>query len=442
MGHRGTPPRSVMRWGVIALLSSLVFSVHGRGVGHKSLSPKERLGKLILFDKNLSVNKNQSCVACHGEAVGWTGPDEMVNKKGGVYEGSIPHRFGNRKPPSIAYAGFSPILGVDKSGAFKGGSFWDGRATGEKLGNTAADQAQGPFMNPLEQGLADSACLVRRVCTGRYGSLFRSEWDDVSCGITWPADTGKVCGLPGGKVKLDPVQRKETDQAYGRIAIAIAAFEMSPEVNPFTSKFDYHLKGEAKLTPTEKAGLDLFRGKAKCANCHVLSDDPQAHAALFTDFSYDNLGVPRNPENPFYQEAEVNPLGQNWVDLGLGGCLADPNCLAKTHPDWTAQAEANKGKQKVPTLRNVDQRPSQGFVKAYAHNGYFKSLKEVVHFYNTRDLLPRCKAGDPGEKVSCWPAPEYPANVNRAELGNLGLTGAEEDAIVSFLSTLSDGYKP
>ena len=61
------------------------------------------------------------------------------------------------------------------------------------------------------------------------------------------------------------------------------------------------------------------------------------------------------------------------------------------------------GKYKTTTLRNVDERPRADFVKAYMHNGYLKSLKEIVHFYNTRDALPKCKSGDPGEKITCWP---------------------------------------
>jgi cytochrome c peroxidase len=79
-------------------------------------------------------------------------------------------------------------------------------------------------------------------------------------------------------------------------------------------------------------------------------------------------------------------------------------------------------------------------VKAYMHNGYFKSLQEVVHFYNTRDVLPRCAPGDPGEKRTCWPAPEDATNLNKRQLGNLKLTSQEEDALVAFLKTLTDGY--
>jgi cytochrome c peroxidase len=100
--------------------------------------------------------------------------------------------------------------------------------------------------------------------------------------------------------------------------------------------------------------------------------------------------------------------------------------------------KSQNGKFKVPTLRNVDKRPNKLFVKNYGHNGYFKSLKEIVHFYNTRDILPTCTHGSPGEKTTCWPLPEVSENVNRSELGKLGLTDEEEDAIVAFLTALSD----
>ena len=157
----------------------------------------------------------------------------------------------------------------------------------------------------------------------------------------------------------------------------------------------------------------MFNGsKAKCANCHSGKN--------FTDFTYDNLGVPKNPMNPFYSEPAFNPLGASWVDLGLGGYLQGAGFDASVY-------NPELGKFKVPTLRNVDKRPSAGFVKAYSHNGYFKSLEEIVHFYNTRDV--------PG---ASWPAPDYAATMNNKEVGNLGLTPPEEAAIVAFLKTLTD----
>lgn len=116
-----------------------------------------------------------------------------------------------------------------------------------------------------------------------------------------------------------------------------------------------------------------------------------------------------------------NPDGKNWIDLGLG---------------FTTGLESTYGLFKVPTLRNVDKRPYPEAVKSYGHNGYFKSLKEIVHFYNTRDVEGEGWNGMP------WPAPEVAININADELGDLGLTDEEEDAIVAFMQTLSDGYQP
>jgi cytochrome c peroxidase len=98
-------------------------------------------------------------------------------------------------------------------------------------------------------------------------------------------------------------------------------------------------------------------------------------------------------------------------------------------------------------VRNVAKKMGPRFVKSHMHNGYFKNLIDIVHFYNTRDVLPPC---DPslgtaiGGKVgsTCWPAPEVPTNVEHMLTGNLGLTREQELAIVAFLGTLSDGYAP
>lgn len=390
----------------------------------QTLTDKEKLGKAIFFDQNLSIRRNQSCAACHAPETGWTGPDAAINAHGAVYEGSIPARFGDRKPPSSAYATQSPILHLTKKGLFLGGNFWDGRATGQKLGNPAADQAQGPFLNPVEQALPDSACVVWRVCTAAYPVPFTAVWGANACAIAWPANIDTLCATEDTIVPLSTDDRKKSDWAFDAIALSIAAYEASPEVNAFSSKYDHSFRGTARLTPEERRGFALFMGKAKCSRCHPAGGP----GALFTDFSYDNLGVPKNPENPVYGS---NPA---FIDLGLGGFLQ-----AAGYPRSVYGPEL--GKVKVPTLRNVDKRPYPGFVKAYAHNGYFKSLEEIVHFYNTRDVYPVCTPGLT-EKVNCWPPPEYPANINRDELGNLGLSPAEEAALVMFLKTLSDGYQP
>ncbi len=366
------------------------------------MTEMELLGKMIFFDKISSPN-NQSCATCHDPAFGFTGPNSGQNLVSGIYRGAVSSRFGNRKPPSAAYATFSPIFHYDHiEGLFVGGNFWDGRATGEHLGNPAADQALGPFLNPVEQNNASKAAVLQQIAQSGYAYLWTTVWGEP---ISWsPA---------------------KVEQNYDRVGLAIAAYEGSSEVNPFSSKFDQYLAGEVMLTAQEMWGMELFNGKGKCNLCHT-SEGP---APLFTDFTFDNLGVPKNPNNPFYDMDKVylpngepiNPEGANWIDPGLGGFLV-------TVPAFSSMAAENWGKHKVPTLRNVDKRRGPGNVKAYMHNGVFKSLEEVVHFYNTRD-------------VKNWPDPEVAENVNTDELGNLMLTPAEEKAIVAFMKTLSDGYK-
>ena len=409
----------------IAALGLLVL--FSAAAADTALSAKEQLGKSIFFDENLSINQNQSCAACHGPEVGFTGPESDINAGGAVYEGSIPGRFGDRKPPSAAYATLSPIFHQDKKGLFIGGNFWDGRATGEVLGNPAADQALGPFLNPVEQALPDSACVVYRVCTASYPVSFEDVWGGEACDIAWPADVEVTCATEGVTVALSNDDRVKSDMAYDNIGLSIAAYEDSSEVNAFSSKYDLTFEGMVKLDKQEQRGFALFQGKGKCKLCHLSGKE-----APFTDFTFDNLGLPKNPENPVYN---VNP---DFVDPGLGGFLMNASYDEDVY-------EAEWGKHKVPTLRNVDLRPDPEFVKAYGHNGYFKTLEGIVHFYNTRDVKPTC----PGPyteaealAANCWPEPEVAENVNTAELGNLGLTPDEEAAIVAFLRTLNDGYIP
>ena len=353
------------------------------------LTPVELLGKNIFFDK-ISVPNGMSCADCHDPKVGFTGPKAGINMHGAVYRGADGQSFGNRKPPSAAYATQSPVFHYDSNeGTFVGGNFWDGRATGEKLGNPSADQAQGPFLNPVEHNVPNKETVLQKISTSKYSALWEEVW-----------------GEP-----LSFSTNEDIAANYDRVGLAIAQYESSAEVNQFSSKFDMHLQGEVSLTEQETMGLGLFNGKAKCNLCHV----SEGFQPLFTDFTFDNLGIPPNLENPVY---EYDPA---FIDNGLGGFL-------ETNTEWIYLAQENMGKQKVPTLRNVGKKPGRGFTKAYMHNGVFKSLKEVVHFYNTRD-------------DGSWPPPEVSENVNQDELGNLGLTDAEEDAIVAFLNTLSDGYR-
>jgi cytochrome c peroxidase len=364
----------------VLLAAAIILVIVAVASAQGSLTSQQELGKKLFFDEKLSLNSNQSCATCHSPDVGWTGPDQPINAAGAVYEGSILGAFGDRKPPAAAYAGDSPILHWDGE-KWVGGMFWDGRATAWTLGDPLAEQAKGPFLNPKEQALPSSAAVIGKVQASTYAALFAEQ-------------------CPGA----------DTTELYNCIGRAIAAYERSSEVSMFTSKYDYWLKGQAKLTGQEQWGLALFRGKANCAACHV---EP-----LFTDFTYDNIGAPKNPSNP---ATKADPT---WADPGLGGFLEGSGFpVAVYELEW--------GKHKVPTLRNVDLRPFKNFIKAYSHNGYFKSLEEIVHFYNTRDV--------PG---AGWPTSEVSDNINTTEMGNLQLSRGEELAIVAFLKTLSDGYVP
>ena len=402
-----------MRKKVLLLLAALAA-----GPGNAALADEAliALGKIVFFDSTLSEPAGQSCASCHDPAAGFTGPHSDINAGGAAYEGAVHGRFGNRKPPSAAYATHSPLLQIDPvEDHFVGGNFWDGRATGWLLGNPAADQAQGPFLNPVEQNQAAAEEVVHKVCNGAYGKQFKAAFGPGVC--------------------------DSTVQGYNAIARSIAAYEASPEVNPFSSKYDWYLRDPQRypLTGEEQRGLELFEreDKGNCAACHPSRPGPDGEPPLFTDYTYDNLGVGRNPENPWYRmDSKSNPAGKAWVDRGLGGFLA-------TVPRFAGRADENLGKHKVPTVRNVDLRPHPEFVKAYMHNGVMKTLKEVVHFYNTRDTKPVCSATDmPLPGTNCWPAPEIADNVNTEELGDLGLTEDEEWAIVAFMRALSDGWRP
>jgi cytochrome c peroxidase len=418
----------------------------------------ELLGKLMLYDKHLSVNRNEACAFCHMPETGFTGPVSELNRTTGSYPGSVRTRFSDRKPQTHAYAPLAPVLHYNPGqGDLVGGNFWDMRATGRRLGNPAAEQAQGPPTNPVEMGLTDVACAVYRASQRPYRTLFEQVWGPQAFAIQWPNDVAQICDQPGPPPASDPrpvhlsaLDRGRAATTFDQMAQSIANYEISAEVTTFTSKYDAVLAGKAQFTPQEQTGNDLFRGKAQCNACH--RDGGPGEDPLFTDFTASNIGTPANPQLPYYSEDKpdargyvANPKGPSFVDQGVGRFLTQDQLLSEpsvVDTNWRKLAPDNMGRFQVPTLRNVDKRPYPDFVKAYGHNGYFKSLKAIVHFYNTRDVLPRCQPNDPGEGTACWPAPESTANLNTKRVGRLGLSDAEEDALVAFMQTLTDGFMP
>jgi cytochrome c peroxidase len=370
------------------------------------------LGDLLFEDERLSINGNQSCQTCHHPDEGSAAPLPGVTTRGSVVQGSIAGRFGNRKPPSAAYATLAPIFSGGNNPT--GGNFWDGRATGLLLGNPAADQALGPFINPVEQGMPDRACVIYRIRTGPYVSDYVAVWGSDITTIAFPANVETVCTTPvwqsGDYVALSAAHREIVATEYENVARTLAAYEAS--FNTFSSRFDF-----GQLTQQESDGLKLFNSKGKCQQCH----SSKGAEAVFTDFAFHNLGVPKNPDNPEFH------YGTTAFDRGLGG--------------FTGRA-AHVGRFRTPTVRNV----AEGANRTFMHNGALVSLRQVVDFYNTRDVLPRCTAfqlDDPAKWGSygaygCWPAPEHGANLDSKNMGKLGLTDAEVDAIVAFMGALTD----
>ncbi|MET0343232.1 MAG: cytochrome c peroxidase [Polyangiales bacterium] len=327
---------------------------------------RAELGRALFFDTALSEPAGLACGTCHQERAAFVDP-----RGGPTSQGSLPGRAGARNTPSILYASLVPPLqqvGED----FEGGLFLDGRV------DTLEQQAAAPFTNPVEMANPSVATVMAKVRRASYAGTFAA--------------------LFGSSVLAD-------DQAgFRAVTQALAAFERERQHARFTSRYDAFLAGRGTLSAAERRGLVLFEGKARCSGCHPSATDPVTGAApMFTRFDYHNLGIPKNPANPFYTLApRFNPEGEDFVDHGLGAHVGD----------------AEDGKFRTPTLRNV------GRTAPYGHNGFFPTLRSIVDFYNSRD-------------VADWPLPEIEATMSRG-IGDIGLTSAEIDDVVAFLLTLTD----
>ena len=446
----------------------------------------EALGELMNYDRRISPERNQACASCHMPYVAFSGPIPSVNLTMIAYPGTAHFRAGKRSAQRYPYAPFFPVLQYNQEqGLFFGGNFWDSRATGYLLRNPDAHQAQGPPVDTQEMGNPDTACITFKLSKAVYRPLFELVWGKGSFDISFPANTADICATPGGAavfggsatpVQLSAVDRIRSNEVYNHWGQSIDAYEQSLQVSAFSSKFDAFLKGKYTLTANEKAGYDLFRGKGNCNSCHLdgrsTAPAPTAPASedtgvaaqvnpLFTCFGSANEGLPLNPRDAIYYQNTpdsfgftANPLGFGYRDLGLGTFLrSGPGSWPNPNITWRKFAPTVDGQMQVSSARNVAMTPPQCptteapgpyFQKEFFHNGYIKSLKQLVHFYNTRDVYPfdvtsgHCPAGTT-EKVDCWPMPEVKNNLDMTT-GKLGLTDLEENQIVAFLRTLTDGF--
>ncbi|HEV3332146.1 MAG TPA: cytochrome c peroxidase [Bryobacteraceae bacterium] len=447
------------------------------------------LGKLMNFDENISPFKNRACSFCHMPYAGFSGPIPSVNLTMVAYPGSFEFRAGKRTAQRYTYAPFFPVLNYNETQQlFFGGNFWDSRATGYLLGSPDAEQAQHPPVDTQEHALPDTACIAYRLSTAAYRPLFETVWGAGSLDIKFPPHAEDVCDTPGGAhtfgtdtmpLNLSPEDRTKANDVFDHWGNSLDQYEASPDVSAFSSKFDAFLSPiktiHVSLTPDEMAGYQLFNGKGNCNSCHVdgrgttltssSSPDNSASASTtpkFTCYGSANEGLPLNPRDAIYYQNTpdffgftANPDGFAFRDLGMGSFLRGV-AAPSPNSNWTQFAPSTDGQFQVSSARNVAMTPQQCgtteagsapyFQKGFFHNGYIKSLKQLVHFYNTRDkpgytynvTSGHCPQGTI-EKVNCWPMAEVNNNIDMTT-GNLGLTDQEEDQIVAFLQTLTDGF--
>ncbi|MDN5063884.1 cytochrome-c peroxidase [Aliarcobacter butzleri] len=340
---------------------------------------KEDLGRILFFDVNLSKNRTQSCATCHNPDAGFVDDrDNGVKKMASL--GDDGKSLGDRQAPTASYAKFSPTFHFDeKTKKYVGGQFWDGREA------TLEAQAGGPPLNPVEMGMSDKKSVVDRL---KENSLYVDSFKKI-----FGADIFK-----------------NDDKAYEAMTIAIASFERTDEFSPFDSKYDRYLKGEYDLTPLEDLGKSIFfsNNNNSCANCHVLKGEDK-EGETFTNYQYHNIGTPANNEL----------RAKNGVKAIDEGLLANSN----------VSDVAQKGKHKVPTLRNV------AVTGPYMHNGVFKDLKTVVEFYDKYNNKDRNI--DP-ETNKPWDEPEVKDNISLQELKANKLTDRKVEALVAFMKLLTD----
>jgi cytochrome c peroxidase len=449
-----------------------------------ALTPLEQLGKDIVFDSTLSNPTGYSCFTCHVPETGFASTSvSEVNAFSGIMPGVVPGRFSNRKPMTYAMSTFSPIgpfYDAD-AGVYIGGNFWDGHEPDE------SHQATQPFIDPNEMANTSvgpyppvaggySPLVVKKVQTRPYTPLFKQVYGP------------------------DVFTKYTTPQLYIIITETIGAYEASAELNPFNSKYDASKYGTPpqklyKLSASEERGRILYGvggnpsnnplyGSAQCFQCHssqtlTLVQAETDGKETFTMFCYANIGVPKNPNNPYYENTDAtsnpfgyNPLGTKYKDFGLGSNpnpAPDGTVFYKTTP---GDIHKFRGLFRAPSVRNSDKRPTPTFVRAYMHNGVFKSLEEVVNFYNKRNIAVNAagqevafdlRQGPPSGYNPLLPPPEVLDNVQNVagltpaqaaaegvsgtvatngQVGNLQLTASQATDLVNFLKILTDGYGP
>lgn len=347
------------------LLALTSHEVYAATPGPTIAERKAVLGEALFNDDGLSSPEGHSCASCHQETMAFTDGQPVSF---GMFQ-----QQGTRNASSVMYLKYSPAFSYDKANkTWVGGQFWDGRA------NSFQDQAMGPLFNPIEMNNTPEG-LAKRLRASPYFIQLQTLYGKEQTG--------------------------STDGLINAVTDTLAHFQSGNTFSPFTSKYDYVMKGEAQFTQQELLGKALFEGKAQCTNCHSGVFEGKQ---LFTAFLHHNILTPKNPNLPVYYE------NKTFVDLGTAN-----------HPALSAKEKAKaQGKFRTPSLRNVNQ------TSPYMHNGIFFELKETVQYHLTTHNRTK------------WGPPEAPQNPSLLLTNNVALKDVEMDALVAYLKTLDDGFNP
>lgn len=345
---------------------------------------KALLGQILFFDNTLSFQRNLNCASCHSPDHAFIDVRENSAEKM-VSQGDDLVSFGKRNSPTMLYAKFSPEFHFDeKNREYVGGQFWDGRA------KHLQDQAGMPPLDPAEMAMPDKLSVAKRLLHNpMYVNLLSQHYGKS----VW--------------------ERAET--VYTAMENALMVFQRDSRLlAPFDSRYDKYLQGEYQLSELEQKGMALFFDKEKtsCSNCHQRQENAGQKEETFSNYHYYNVGVPSNK-----RLISHNNLPKDFVDYGL---FENPMVKGDIN---------QKGKFKVPTLRNV------AVTAPYMHNGIFNELRTVIlffdHFNNPeRKLNP--------ETNQPWGNAEYASTLERELLKGKPLNDEEIDSLEAFLRLLTD----
>jgi cytochrome c peroxidase len=386
--------RSKPRWDLTAALGLLLALSVAQGAP-QPLSPLQQLGKSMFLDPSLSASGKLACATCHDPKYAYGPPPGHAIQFGGPRM----NQSGTRTVPSLRYLREVPAFKeeykfLDGDVGPIGGMMWDGRAA------SLEEQAKLPLLAANEMANRSPADIARKLARAAYAPQFK-----VLFGADIFNDSGKALAAGLG---------------------ALAAFQQVPaEFFPYSSRYDAYLRGDLELTEQEERGADLFKDpdKGNCASCH-LGTSRDGVPPPFTDFDFVNVGVPRNPRLP----ANADP---RYYDLGLCG----PN-----RRDLAKKRELC-GFFRSPTVRNTAIRD------AFFHNGVYTTLRQVMEFYNERDLHPeKFYSRNPDGSVHRYDdlPSGYPDDIDhdppldRKPGQAPALTDADINDIIAFLKTLTD----